>query len=111
MRLAANIMFPFQATKPMVEDHYIHHQNRSFHGELIEFMTSSPLVAMIWEGPHAIQVTRNMLGNYLPQFSVPGTIRGDFSLDILQNIIHGSDSVDTANKEINIWFQESEIIH
>lgn len=78
---------------------------------LIKFMTSGPLVPMIWEGPNAIQITRNLLGYYNPLHSEPGTIRGDFSMDITANIIHGSDSVEAANKEIKLWFnEENEII-
>lgn len=94
----------------MVEEHYNQHINRSFFDEIVTFMTSNPLVAMVWEGPLVINVARNMMGNYLPQLSEPGTIRGDFSLDIMHNVIHGSDSAASANKEINIWFQRDEVI-
>lgn len=65
---------------------------------------------MIWEGPNVVRIARNLLGNYHPLHSEPGTIRGDFSYDITQNIIHGSDSIETANKEIKLWFNEHEII-
>lgn len=94
----------------MVEEHYSQHINQTFIDELIEFMTSGPVVAMIWEGPNAVRVTRNMLGNYRPQVSEAGTIRGDFSLDIMRNVIHGSDSIEMAHKEICIWFQKNEMI-
>lgn len=73
-------------------------------------MTSGPLMPMIWEGPNAVRIVRNMLGNYNPLHSEFGTIRGDFSMDMMQNVIHGSDSVETANKEINLWFHNNEII-
>lgn len=65
---------------------------------------------MVWEGPQAIRITRNLLGNYRPELSEPGTIRGDFSIDIIRNVIHGSDSIENANKEINLWFKENEIV-
>lgn len=73
-------------------------------------MVSGPVVPMVWEGPNAIQIARNMIGYFKPELAVSGTIRGDFSLDMRRNVIHGSDSVKTANNEINIWFHPNEII-
>lgn len=94
----------------MVDEHYSQHKNAIFHDKLMDYMTSGPLVVMVWEGANVVQLTRNMLGYYQPQFAQPGTIRGDFSLDTTFNVIHGSDSIEKANKEINLWFQEIEVI-
>lgn len=93
----------------MVEEHYSQHIDRPFFAEIVAFMTSGPMVAMIWKGPMVIKIARNMMGNYLPQLSEPGTIRGDFSFDITRNVIHGSDSTESVNREINIWFQNNEV--
>lgn len=99
-----------QATEEMVKDHYIEHAERSFFGSLILYMTSRPLIAMVWEGAHVIAVTRNMLGVHDPITAKPGTIRGDFSINVQRNVIHGSDTVESANREINIWFKDGEVI-
>lgn len=99
-----------QASRQMVEEHYSQHINRSFFEEIVTFMTSGPIVAMIWKGPMVIKIARNMMGNYLPHLSEPGTIRGDYSLDIMHNVIHGADSAASADREINIWFQNNEVI-
>lgn len=72
-------------------------------------MTSSPIVAMVWQGPMAITIVRNMIGNFPPNAEA-GTIRGDFGLDALHNTIHGSDSTASARKEIELWFNDSELI-
>lgn len=94
----------------MAADHYVEHENQPFFEELMEYLTSHPLIPMVWEAPNAIKIVRNMLGVHDPTTAVPGTIRGDFSTGIKNNVIHGSDSVESANREINIWFQENEIL-
>lgn len=94
----------------MAEQHYIEHKDESFFDNLMDFMTSHPLIPMIWEGPNAVKSVRNMLGPHDPIVAVPGTIRGDFSVDSRNNVIHGSDTVEAANREIKIWFLENEII-
>lgn len=73
-------------------------------------MTSGPIVPMVWEGLNAITVTRKMLGKSEPELSQPGTIRSDFSIDRERNVIHGSHSTESAENEINIWFQNNELI-
>ncbi|XP_031635424.1 uncharacterized protein LOC116348533 [Contarinia nasturtii] len=97
-------------TKEMVKQHYIEHKDESFFDDLIEFMTSAPLISMIWEGPNVIKITRNMLGVHDPITALSGTIRGDFSTNVLNNVAHGSDSIEAANKEMNLWFQANDIM-
>lgn len=94
----------------MVQSHYVEHIDQPFFPDLMKFMTSSPLIPMVWEGPNAIVSTRNMLGVHDPKLAVPGTIRADFCSEIGNNVIHGSDSVAAANHEIQIWFDEHEVM-
>lgn len=91
-------------SKETAEAHYAEHKERPFFGELVSFVTSSPVFAMVWEGENAISVARNMMGKTNPADSAPGTIRGDFGLTIGMNIIHGSDSPESAAREISLWF-------
>ncbi|XP_055309000.1 nucleoside diphosphate kinase-like [Sitodiplosis mosellana] len=99
----------FLATREMAEEHYIEHQDRAFFEKLMDYMTSHPLIPMVWEGPNSIKIIRNMLGVHDPTLALAGTIRGDFSVNLQNNVIHGSDSIDAAKREINIWFQPNEI--
>lgn len=73
-------------------------------------MQSGPVVAMVWEGLNAVKTGRKMLGETNPADSLPGTIRGDFCIQVGRNIIHGSDSVESANKEIALWFTDKEVV-
>ena len=91
------------------EQHYSDLSTKGFFGGLISYVTSGPVVAMVWEGHNAVLTGRKMLGATRPDDSAPGTIRGDLAIDVGRNIIHGSDSVDSANKEIGLWFQDKEI--
>lgn len=84
--------------------HYSDLSHLSFFPKLIDYMTSGPVIAMVWEGTDAVATGRKMLGKTKPLESEPGTIRGDFCIDVGRNIIHGSDSVESANKEIALWF-------
>ena len=94
-------------TKETAEKHYAVHSERPFFGELVDFVTSGPVVAMVWEGPDAIKLTRTMIGATKPVNALPGTIRGDFTCDMLNNLIHGSDSTEAAEGEITLWFGEN----
>ena len=76
---------------------------------MVDFISSGPVVAMVWEGPDVILSARKLIGATKPSESEPGTIRGDFAIDIGRNIIHGSDGEDTANFEINLWFDENDL--
>merc|ERR1711912_139611 len=98
-----------QASKEHVKQHYIDLKNKPFYGGLCDFMSSGPVVPMVWEGKNAAKAGRMMMGETNPQASLPGSIRGDFCIDLGRNIIHGSDSVESAEKEIALWFTESEL--
>ena len=94
----------------LASQHYHEHQERPFYKSLIEFITSSPVVAMVLEGPDAITLVRKTMGATNPLEASPGTIRGNMGITINKNIIHGSDSLESANKEIALFFQPAEIL-
>lgn len=96
-------------TRDIAEKHYAVHRERPFFGELVDFVTSGPVVAMVWEGPDAIKLGRQMIGATKPVDAQPGTIRGDFTCDVLSNLIHGSDAPETAAEEIALWFPEGAV--
>ena len=93
----------------LAESHYAVHSERPFYSGLIEFITSGPVVAMAWTGVDAISVARNISGPTNGREAAPGTIRGDFAMDIGHNIIHGSDGEDTAAFELGLWFPDGVI--
>ena len=88
------------------ETHYAEHSERPFFGELVDFITGGPLVALVLEGHEAVKAARQVIGATNPLESVPGSIRGDFALEVGQNMVHGSDSPESAEREIGIWFPE-----
>ncbi len=88
----------------LAEEHYAVHKERPFYSSLIEYITSGPVVAMVLEGPNAIQAARNTMGATNPVDAAPGTIRADFGMMIGRNLVHGSDGVGTATFEIGLWF-------
>ncbi len=96
-------------SKDMAEKHYGIHKGKPFFQPTVKYITSSPIVAIILEGINVIEMVRNMMGKTDPQKAELGTIRGDYGQFIGRNIIHGSDSKDTANFEINLWFKPEEI--
>ena len=96
-------------TKELAEQHYGIHRERPFFGGLVEFITSGPVVAMVWEGDGVIQSARKLIGSTKPLEADPGTIRGDLAINIGRNVIHGSDGLETAEFEIGLWFNESEL--
>lgn len=89
-----------------LEQHYADLKEKKFFPGLIKYMSSGPVCCMVWEGLDAVKTGRKMLGETRPLDSAPGTIRGDYCLDVGRNICHGSDSVDSANAEIKLWFGE-----
>lgn len=95
--------------KSLAETHYAEHVDKPFYNNLVSFITSAPVFAMVVEGEDAVQVSRHIIGTTNPSEATPGTIRGDFGLTVGRNIIHGSDSVEAANKEINLWFNKNEL--
>jgi nucleoside-diphosphate kinase len=90
--------------KSIAETHYGEHASKPFFGELVEFITSGPLAALVVEGPRAIEASRGLIGATDPVKAVPGSIRGDFALEIGQNLVHGSDSPESAAREIDLFF-------
>jgi nucleoside-diphosphate kinase len=98
------------ADRDLAERHYAVHRERPFFGGLVDFITSSPLVAIALEGPNAIVVVRAMVGATRPNEAAPGTIRGDFALETAQNLIHASDGPATAVAELALWFTPSELL-
>ncbi|MWA06213.1 nucleoside-diphosphate kinase [Actinomadura sp. LD22] len=93
-------------SRETAEAHYAEHSSKPFFGELVEFITGGPLVAMVVEGPRAIEAFRALAGATDPVSATPGTIRGDFALEIGENIVHGSDAPDSAEREIKLFFPE-----
>ncbi len=90
--------------------HYAEHEGKPFLESLVSFITSAPLIAAVLEGPDAIAAARSMMGATDPQQAAPGTIRGDFALYVQYNLIHGSDSPESAQREIALFFDETELI-
>ncbi|MDL5375949.1 nucleoside-diphosphate kinase [Exiguobacterium mexicanum] len=88
----------------VAQSHYAEHKEKPFFGELVEFLTSGPVVAMEWEGENIVAVSRLMIGKTNPLDAQPGTIRGDLASTMSQNVIHGSDSVESAERELSLWF-------
>ena len=97
------------ATQEQGEEHYAEHTDKPFYDDLVDFITSAPSVPMVVEGDDAISVVRDMIGDTDPKEAAPGTIRGDLALDIGRNCVHAADSPESAEREIDIYFDESEI--
>jgi len=91
-------------SRELAEEHYGEHREKPFFGELVEFITSGPVVAMTVEGEGAVSVVRTLMGATNPAKAAPGTIRGDLALDMEQNLIHGSDSAESAERELGLFF-------
>ena len=98
------------ADRALTEQHYDEHQGKPFFGGLVDFITSSPLVAMCVEGPNAIANCREINGKTKPWEALPGTIRGDFALDTGRNLVHASDSAESAAREVALWFKPAELL-
>ena len=98
-----------QMDKGLAQRHYAIHEGKAFFNELVDFITSSPIIASIFQGKDAVNLIRQTMGTTDPANALPGTIRGDLGLDIVHNLIHGSDSVESASKEITLFFSAEEI--
>ena len=94
----------------LAEEHYAEHREKPFFGELVEFITSAPTLALVLEGASAISVVRTTMGATNPKDSGPGTIRGDLALAMPDNLVHGSDSPESAEREIGLWFSVDELV-
>jgi nucleoside-diphosphate kinase len=95
-----------QVTRDLAERHYAEHEGKPFFGELVEFITSGPLVAMVVEGHEAVTAARQVIGATNPLEAAPGSIRGDYALEIGQNMVHGADSDESAAREAEIFFPD-----
>ncbi|WP_267384885.1 nucleoside-diphosphate kinase [Cyanobacterium sp. uoEpiScrs1] len=98
-----------QVSKELAEAHYDVHKERPFFGSLVEFICSSPVIAMVWQGKGVVASARLIIGATDPLTATPGTIRGDYGMSIERNLIHGSDAIETAQKEISLWFNNKEL--
>jgi nucleoside-diphosphate kinase len=98
------------AERDLAERHYAVHRERPFFAGLVDFITSSPLVALVLEGPNAITLVRAMVGATRPHEAAPGSIRGDLALETAQNLVHASDGPETAAAEIALWFRPEELV-
>ncbi|MCT7954750.1 MULTISPECIES: nucleoside-diphosphate kinase [Oscillatoriales] len=96
--------------RELAEKHYEVHQEKAFFPGLVKFITSGPLVAMVWEGDGVVSSARKIIGATNPLTAEPGTIRGDFGVSVGRNLIHGSDAIETAAKEISLWFTPEELV-
>ncbi len=99
-----------RVTPEQAAQHYAEHEGKPFYAGLVEFITSAPVVAMVLEGPAAVATVRTMMGTTNPLDSAPGTIRGDYALELGENVIHGSDSVASAEREIAIYFAPADLV-
>ncbi|MFN7317802.1 MAG: nucleoside-diphosphate kinase, partial [Microcystis sp.] len=98
-----------QVSSELAEKHYAVHKERPFFRSLVDFITSSPVVAMVWQGEGVIASARKIIGATNPLNAEPGTIRGDFGISVGRNLIHGSDGPDTAKDEVSLWFSDAEL--
>jgi nucleoside-diphosphate kinase len=96
--------------RPLAERHYAVHKGKPFYEGLVQFITSGPVVVGVLEGPNAIEATRNLMGATNPVTATPGSLRGEFALEIGQNLVHGSDAPETAEYEIALYFEPGEIV-
>ncbi len=96
--------------RAVAERHYAEHRTKPFFDQVVAFVTSSPVVAMVWTAPGAVALVRTMMGPTNPQAAPPGTIRGDLGIDLGQNVIHGSDGANRAEEEIALFFGPDELV-
>jgi nucleoside-diphosphate kinase len=104
LRLAA--LRELTMERGLAERHYAEHEGKPFYGELVDFITSGPLVAMVLEGESAVEAARQVIGATNPLEASPGSIRGDFAISVGQNMVHGSDSTESAAREVGLFFPE-----
>lgn len=99
-----------QMDRTLAQQHYAIHRDKPFFNDLVEFITSNPIVATVFEGEKAVEAIRQTMGATDPAKASPGSVRGDYGLDIQQNLVHGSDSAENAEKEISLFFSPEEIL-
>jgi nucleoside-diphosphate kinase len=108
LKIAAVKMMEIE--EDLAKRHYAEHEGKPFFSDLVSFITSGPVVAMVIEGKEAVSISRILIGETDPKEAEPGTIRGDFGIDVGRNIVHGSDSLESAKREISLFFTPEEII-
>lgn len=99
-----------QVDRKLAETHYAVHKGKPFYDGLITYITSAPVMAMVWEGPNAIAAVRQTMGATRPTEAAPGTVRHDFALEVGRNLTHASDEPDNAAKEVALWFRNDELV-
>ncbi|HEX7540675.1 MAG TPA: nucleoside-diphosphate kinase [Anaerolineales bacterium] len=99
-----------QVSRELAEMHYAIHKGKPFYDGLIEYITSAPVMAMVWEGPNAVAAIRQTMGATRPTEAAPGSLRHDFALEIGRNLTHASDTVENSEKEVALWFKPGELI-
>lgn len=99
-----------QVSRELAETHYAIHQGKPFYAGLIEYITSAPVMAMVWEGPNAVAAVRQTMGATRPTEAAPGTLRHDFALEVGRNLTHASDLPENAVKEVELWFKPEELV-
>lgn len=97
-------------SRELAETHYAIHKGKDFYDGLIRYITSAPVMAMVWEGPRAILATRQTMGTTKPYEAAPGSIRHDFALEVGRNLTHASDTVENGINEVQLWFQPDELV-
>ena len=100
-----------QVGQSLAETHYAIHQGKPFYDGLIRYITSSPVMAMVWEGPNAVAAVRQTMGATRPTEAAPGSLRHDFALEVGRNLTHASDTMENGEKEVALWFQPSELVN
>lgn len=105
--IAAKFM---HVSRELAEQHYAVHKGKPFYEGLVQYITSAPVMAMVWEGPNSVAAVRQTMGSTRPTEAAPGTIRHDFALVVGRNLTHGSDSVENGQVEINLWFKPTELV-
>jgi len=97
-------------SRSLAEQHYAVHKGKPFYEGLVTYITSAPVMAMVWEGPNAVAAVRQTMGATRPTEAAPGTLRHDFALTIGRNLTHGSDTPENGEKEVALWFKEDELV-
>ena len=97
-------------SKELAETHYAIHKGKPFYDGLISYITSAPVMAMVWEGPQSVAAVRQTMGATKPVEAAPGTLRHDFALEVSRNLTHASDSVENGAKEVALWFKQEELV-
>jgi nucleoside-diphosphate kinase len=105
--VAAKFMW---VSKELAETHYAIHKGKPFYDGLIQYITSAPVMAMVWEGPEAVAAVRQTMGATRPREAAPGTVRHDFGLDVGRNLTHASDTIENGEAEVALWFKPEELV-